>query len=493
MFSTQVFDIKGVWFVLLLLCLSMYPAFGEEMKAEELYKKSVPSVMTLTVSKKDGNTAIGTSFLISANGIAVTAWHVVRDATKVEAKFSNGEVFDVSGLIDRDVKRDLALIKVKVYGKVGLKGDENDPTVGAKAYIIGAPKGLEFSISDGLINQLQILDGMTYYQFSCAASPGNSGGPLLNSEGAAIGIVSWQIKDGQNLNFAIPMKYALGLDNTLPTKPWEDVKPEVSSVHDVNSDADIDKVLANALVVDLDSAGIGTYCFQLMTKPLFIERKNLFGVPIERIWITSCVPSIVYQQEKRVQQAKFDVDRIVTDGSRDKAKKVLTDHLLHWMDFYRLAISGFELAIKSNGWSPDANSSASKARACVPIDINNIDIYSDLCKSKTFVDNIPIDYQSFLNVLSNDPGLRLGSAIYSLNPTCLLVVGNDTFASTLGFQDGDTILSAGKQEFKSLDSFKRYVKNNLGNNTDITISRNGNQKVLTIHIPKEIPEKYLKK
>jgi S1-C subfamily serine protease len=91
-----------------------------------------------------------------------------------------------------------------------LVGD--DPQVGSRAYAIGAPLGLECSITEGLLSQIQHIDNVKQYQFSSPISPGNSGGPLLNVNGQVIGVVPWQVKDGQNLNFAVPSSYILGLD-----------------------------------------------------------------------------------------------------------------------------------------------------------------------------------------------------------------------------------------------------------------------------------------
>ena len=70
------------------------------------------------------------------------------------------------------------------------------------------------------MSQIQNDNGVELCQFTCPASPGNSGGPLFNDTGEVVGIVSRQYSEGRNVNFAIPSTYALGLDVTLPTQPW---------------------------------------------------------------------------------------------------------------------------------------------------------------------------------------------------------------------------------------------------------------------------------
>jgi hypothetical protein len=78
------------------------------------------------------------------------------------------------------------------------------PAVAARAYVIGAPKGYDFSISDGLISQIRSVKGFLQYQLSCPISPGNSGSPVFNQRGEVIGIASWTKAGAQNLSFAIP-------------------------------------------------------------------------------------------------------------------------------------------------------------------------------------------------------------------------------------------------------------------------------------------------
>ena len=94
--------------------------------------------------------------------------------------------------------------------------------VGSRAYVIGAPKGYEFSVADGLISQMRKVDGMSQYQVSCPISGGNSGGPLVNGCVEVIGVTSWSKADAQNVNFAIPSSCLASLDPSLPPKPWGD-------------------------------------------------------------------------------------------------------------------------------------------------------------------------------------------------------------------------------------------------------------------------------
>jgi len=196
---------------------------GQELAPEELYERVLPSVMTLKVETKDGESFVGTAFLALDEGIAVTAWHVISDAIKVTAKFSDNQRFEVVGIVDKNEQKDLALLRVKTTGRPQVVLGSAKPRVGARVYVIGAPKGFDFSITDGLISQFQKVDGFRQYQVSCPISPGNSGGPIVNSKGEVLGVTAWSRKDAQNLNFAIPVSDVLGLNPALPVIAWADL------------------------------------------------------------------------------------------------------------------------------------------------------------------------------------------------------------------------------------------------------------------------------
>ena len=161
--------------------------------------------MTLEVESQSGEKFIGSAVLALADDVALTAWHVVADARSVCAVFADGQRVNVIGCIDYDGGRDLALLKLekRLPHRRAALGREL-PAVAARAYVIGSPKGYDFSISDGLISQIRSVQGFLQYQLSCPISPGNSGSPVFNQRGEVIGIASWTKAGAQNLSFAIP-------------------------------------------------------------------------------------------------------------------------------------------------------------------------------------------------------------------------------------------------------------------------------------------------
>jgi serine protease Do len=189
---------------------------------EKLYQRVLPSVMTLEVESQSGEKFVGSAVLAMADDVAVTAWHVVANARTVWAVFADGQRVNVTGCIHQDALRDLAVLKLerpRSHGQATLCR-ELQP-VAARIYVIGTPKGYAFSISDGLISQIQTVDGFREYQLSCPISPGNSGSPIFNQRGEVIGIASWTKSDAQNMSFAIPTQDFSRLNISGEPTTWE--------------------------------------------------------------------------------------------------------------------------------------------------------------------------------------------------------------------------------------------------------------------------------
>lgn len=203
----------------LLASVLLWPQ-AHQLTSEQLYETKAPSVVTLSVERANGNSGSGTAFLALSDNLAVTAWHVVKGAQSVTAKFCDGSEIKVAGIVDKNEEYDVALLRLESGSRHPLALATSEPKVGSKAFVIGSPKGLDFSISDGIISQTPYFGDTKLLQFTCPVSAGNSGGPLFNTAGEVVGVVSWQLKDAQNLNFAIPASVIGKLDNASEVKPF---------------------------------------------------------------------------------------------------------------------------------------------------------------------------------------------------------------------------------------------------------------------------------
>jgi S1-C subfamily serine protease len=477
--------------------LNWQVSYAQELKSEDLYQKSLPSISTLTVEKKDGSRVLGTAFLALKDGIAVTAWHVVKDAKKVVAKFSSGEEFNASGLIDKDETRDTALIRIKVFGRPLLSLCSTEPSVGVKAYVIGSPKGLDFTISDGLVSQIQTIEGVKNYQFSCAASPGNSGGPLLNDKGEVLGVVSWQLREGQNLNFAVPSTYVLGLDATLPTQPWEQVTAEQTSAQAGRTEEETDRLLADAWIARADGSTAIAYTRELLKAPVYKDIKypvltdQWLAGETKRKWNLPVVPSVLYSSADLIRSL---LDRLATVGTADYRERVAANSislLRALSESTAYLTQAIEKCDQDRGWSSEAKSLLSRSEASEQ-EATNVQPVSpeDLQKllaSKAFADRLPVDFAHSIGTQRDQTGFPLGVSIFWRTPLWIVGVQKDGLADSLGFRFGDTIISADGHGFATLQDVKLFMKSNLGKKTKFDVQRDGKRQTITVRIPDELP------
>jgi hypothetical protein len=179
----------------------------------EIVKEQADAVVFVRVTSKSGEQRVGTGFVVRRTGEILTNFHLVEDAGTITVRLRNEDVYDEVTLVERDARRDIALIKVKGWNLAVVTLGDSDPVqVGERVVAIGNPKGLEQTVADGLISAIRDTGkGYKLFQMSVPISTGSSGGPLFNMAGEAIGITAAYLEGGQNLNFAIPINYGLAL------------------------------------------------------------------------------------------------------------------------------------------------------------------------------------------------------------------------------------------------------------------------------------------
>lgn len=459
------------------LAVALVFATAQDPSPADLYKKTLPSVMTLTADLPEGQST-GTAFLSIRDGVAVTAWHVVRGAKRVTARFSNGEEFAVSGLVDKDEQRDLALIRVKVADRPLLSLNSSDPEVGGKAYVIGAPQGLEFSVSDGLIGQVRQFDGYKQYQFTCPASPGNSGGPLLDPKGQVLGVVSWQVKDGQNLNFAVPSTYVKGLDASLPTTPWADVKIEIApkTAREAGKTFDAAKYqagLENAFWILTTGSVAYLYTFDTVIN---VRNGVDKGVPTE---------VFVVQEELDEQIRAFK-----TLGAKDENSaaviEALTRDMIKLWEVLETLKRAILVAQKTRRWDGASDVLAKEAIAAYSVfrKTNSAEV-SALLNDPKYFKGLPVGLQHAL--VPEQGEFRLGMYGWPKAPLRIAKVQPKQFGDNLGFRIDDVILSVENQSIQSLEDLKVKIKEKLGGKLRVRIRRDRKERDLDLKIPNEIP------
>jgi S1-C subfamily serine protease len=183
------------------------------------------SVVVVTSDASGKRLSQGSGFLVSGDGKVITNLHVVQGAASAIVKFPDGAFYEVEGFLGADSSMDIAVLKLRTSSKEfpSLRfADADRVAIGQHVIAIGSPMSLENTVSDGIVSAIRTardLDSrlnpnLRVFQTTSPISPGSSGGALLNMQGEVIGITSFGIETGQNLNFVIPISYAKPLLET---------------------------------------------------------------------------------------------------------------------------------------------------------------------------------------------------------------------------------------------------------------------------------------
>jgi hypothetical protein len=196
-----------------LLVVPPLPAQTKLTVKEVMQRESPAIVAVYNLDARGEVRSTGTGFIVMAEGVIITNYHVIEGAHDAQVKLKNGEVFDKVRVVDYDKRRDIAVLQVRATDlPMVMLGESTEAEIGDAVLTIGNPKGLEHTVSTGIISarrtDVKGLDGTMVFQMTAPISPGSSGGPLYNGRGEVIGITTAQVKEGQNLNFAVDFKYA---------------------------------------------------------------------------------------------------------------------------------------------------------------------------------------------------------------------------------------------------------------------------------------------
>jgi serine protease Do len=157
----------------------------------------------------DSQKGVGSGFIIDRDGFILTNDHVIADAEKVEVVVSGGQRYTAE-VVGRDPQLDVALVKIEAEEELQpIKlGNSGRTRVGQWVVAMGNPFGLENNVTVGVISgkgrELAEAPFVEFLQTDAAIYPGNSGGPLLDLEGRAIGINTAAVP-GTQLGFSIPI------------------------------------------------------------------------------------------------------------------------------------------------------------------------------------------------------------------------------------------------------------------------------------------------
>ena len=186
---------------------------------EQVFAEVARSVVVVMALDSSGDTKAQGSGVVVGKNEVVTNCHVIDGAKSVvvrQAADSGGdETYRMDArVLARDDERDLCLLFVDELSEppaapMAAIGVAKGLSVGEEVFAVGAPKGLELSLSRGVVSQLRGLHGKRatpLVQTDAAISPGSSGGGLFNENAELVGITTFKWK-GESLNFALPAEW----------------------------------------------------------------------------------------------------------------------------------------------------------------------------------------------------------------------------------------------------------------------------------------------
>ncbi len=192
------------------------------IEAVEKIKDSVVKIDVMNASKRKSLSGSGSGFVFSSDGYAFTNSHVIHKAPGLKATLMGGEQVSAEP-VGEDPDSDLAIVKLSSgqfsTSKLGLS---DNLKIGQLVIAIGNPFGFQHSVTTGVISGLgrtmRTQSGMlidNVIQTDAALNPGNSGGPLVNSDGEVIGVNTAIIRGAQGLSLSIDINKAKSIAQDL--------------------------------------------------------------------------------------------------------------------------------------------------------------------------------------------------------------------------------------------------------------------------------------
>jgi len=181
--------------------------------AQDIYAKYADSVVTISTydeclfPKEQGSGVIikTEKANIETGSFILTNYHVIFRPGRIVVSTKGGHNVEAT-ICYFDEASDTALLHIREYIVCTIPSPARTTEVGSPVFAIGTPRGLGWTISNGIVSSLRTANRVELVQFTAPVSNGSSGGPLFDAKGELIGITSFKLRESENLNFALRIK-----------------------------------------------------------------------------------------------------------------------------------------------------------------------------------------------------------------------------------------------------------------------------------------------
>jgi len=183
----------------------------------DIFRQARSSVVLIIGSASGDKVAQGSGFIVGKDKV-VTNYHVIAGLSAAYVLFADGRTEPVVGVVAADADQDAAVLEVRTGTRSALAlGDELNLHEGESVLAIGAPQGLELSLTNGIISAFRNSEKKFLIQNTAPIAPGSSGGPLLDSRGRAVGVTTSLLADTPGVYFSIGIGAVKRLLKAAPT------------------------------------------------------------------------------------------------------------------------------------------------------------------------------------------------------------------------------------------------------------------------------------
>ena len=190
--------------------LVMAGPIAAETELTQLVNDIRPAVVTVIVYDINQEVSnIGSGFFIDKYGHLITNYHVLDGRYAAKVRTADGSTYPIKLIVADNKETDLVKVLVDIPRKKfkWVKTADKLPSIAEQILVVGSPMGLDQTVSEGIVSSIREIPTVgEFFQMSAPISPGSSGSPVINLKGQVVGVATFQMVRGQNLNFAVSVK-----------------------------------------------------------------------------------------------------------------------------------------------------------------------------------------------------------------------------------------------------------------------------------------------